>query len=434
MSGSTTSLPSYVAPSLTNVPTYSAEPQAYEQRLAWVARNGLGVDFVKQSKNGGLGLRLKGQEENAALPVYGYGAVISGRVEIADSKKGDGLVAVEIKIEGSLHLKEIAGGGTTTHKLCLSRSTLWNNSQSRPCPSSLPFSIELPSHFDYSGESYPLPPTHEAQLKGVPGFRAIIDYSVTAHIQKTGQLMSRVPLKNGNTVSTPFIYYPRSRPAVPVPSPMLSQPLSPGFADSTEWKCFESVMSAKNRRNNDILAKLWIPASRVFHMREPIPFHLSFVSSAQSLTAFLPWAPSTSSISPKRPTRLQLLRQVSVDVRNPMFDDGSKTDIWNVFSIGEATFRHTADGADFTSFSGEIRVDDNVKNGAFRAGGLFVKDCLVLSIHAPDPAKCPFADLRLVVPVRLATDSWDTEGRVHVPSSPSEEAVGQQRFGEYSEQ
>lgn len=91
---STASLPSYVANSLSHVPTYSAEPHAYEQTLAWTSRY-RGADFVKQSKGGSVSLRLKDQEENAVLPVYGYRATISGTVDLT---KPEGILSVEVKV------------------------------------------------------------------------------------------------------------------------------------------------------------------------------------------------------------------------------------------------------------------------------------------------------------------------------------------------
>ena len=42
--------------------------------------------------------------------------------------------------------------------------------------------------------------------------------------------------------------------------------------------------------------------------------------------------------------------------------------------------------------------------------GLSLKDYLVLSMTPPDPAKTPFNELRQVVPVRLTTDSWSSDG------------------------
>jgi hypothetical protein len=34
----------------------------------------------------------------------------------------------------------------------------------------------------------------------------------------------------------------------------------------------------------------------------------------------------------------------------------------------------------------------------------------VLSMTPPDPTKCPFNDMRLVVPIRLTTDPWAHDG------------------------
>ena len=92
---STTSLPSYVAPpTFARTPTYSAEPHAYEQRLALnrPAQRPAG-SFVKQSKN--VSLRLYAQEDNASLPVYGCGATVEGAVTLS---KSEGVTAVDVKV------------------------------------------------------------------------------------------------------------------------------------------------------------------------------------------------------------------------------------------------------------------------------------------------------------------------------------------------
>ena len=59
------------------------------------------------------------------------------------------------QIEGRLHLKEIAEGGTTTAKLCLTTVLLWmKDAANTVCPSSLRFSLALPSTFTYEDKSY----------------------------------------------------------------------------------------------------------------------------------------------------------------------------------------------------------------------------------------------------------------------------------------
>lgn len=90
------------------------------------------------------------------------------------------------QIEGALKLKEIAEGGTNTSSLCLDVKTLWNKDiNGGECPTVLPFSLTLPGTFWDGKASYPLPPSFEAHLSGLPGFRANIEYSVSAVVTRS---------------------------------------------------------------------------------------------------------------------------------------------------------------------------------------------------------------------------------------------------------
>lgn len=92
---STTSLPSYRAVN-PHIPSYTAEPQAYERRLAVNRlRPRPSGEYVKQSKGSGISLRLVAQDSNVSLPVYGCGSSIVGTVEIP---RPDGVTAVEVKV------------------------------------------------------------------------------------------------------------------------------------------------------------------------------------------------------------------------------------------------------------------------------------------------------------------------------------------------
>lgn len=416
---STTSLPNYIAPTFSRTPSYTAEPQEYEQRIA-LNRARPSSDFVKQNKQNGFSLRLVAQGENGLLPVYGCAATVDGYVDVI---KPDGVTAVEVKIEGSLKLKEIAEGGTTTYKLALTRTTLWSKDrQSGPCPTSIPFSLTIPTTFTDGKDTYPLPPTHQVHLSGVPGFTANVDYIVKAYVLKgkATQLLQQA-MKN-NSVSTPFVYYPRSRPGVRLPQPLVPTNVAPGLIEHPNWQCFETVMPAKSGNVTDVLVKFYIPASRVFCMTEPIPFHLTFTSSAYTLAAFLPYAPSSNPTA-RRWTRVEMLRQSTVDVRNAVIL-GTKTDIWRVTKIGESNFRRVNDGHDFIHFSGELTLDGSVRVAGFKAGGLYIKDCIVVSMAPEDIGRTPFGELRCVVPVRLCTDSYNSDGNVapeySAPSTPEE--------------
>jgi len=89
---------------------------------------------------------------------------------------------------------------------------------------------------------------------------------------------------------------------------------------------------------------------------------------------------------------------------------GTKTDIWRTEEIGEGLFKHAGDGPDWMSFYGEIHINTQVKIGGFRAGGLTLKDFIILSMMPPEPARAPFSELRQVIPIRLTTDPWSTDG------------------------
>jgi len=378
-------------------------------------------------------LRLRAQQDKIDIPVYGSGGVVEGTVELA---KTDNISTVEVKVEGRLELKEIAEGGHTDSKLCLDTVLLWIKDDNNPvCPSSLPFSLTLPTSFQYEGRTYPLPPSHSIKLKGLPGFYASIDYSVSAIINKPHSVPNIVPLVKskklginiGNTtVSTPFIYYPRTRPAVPLPSPLVRA--EGGFIERPEWKMYPSLLKANLKANaQDIHVKLYLPASRIFCASKAIPFHITFESSAYSLAAFLPFGPTTRTSGKLRATRIQLMRQSTVDVRGTVIH-GTKTDIWRVDRIGEGVFRHAGDGATWMSFSGEIELEE-VKVTGFKVAGFSVQDCILLTVTPPDATKAAFIGIREVIPARLTTDPWTEDGRgiampqpesLSVPPSPED--------------
>ena len=114
-------------------------------------------------------------------------------------------------------------------------------------------------------------------------------------------------------VSTPFIYYPRSRPLRGIPAPFL--PSVNGFEITPEWHVLECNLLSKKTIDPDIAAKLYTPALGVFCMTQPIPFYLTLESSAVSLAAFLPFSPTGSTSGPRKSMRVQLMRQTTVDVK-----------------------------------------------------------------------------------------------------------------------
>ncbi|KAF5380687.1 hypothetical protein D9757_007043 [Collybiopsis confluens] len=402
---STASLPSYyLVPLLPQTPAYTQEPLENERRLALSdrLRPRPSGTFVKQSKGGDLKLRVN--EQDGPVPAYGSGGIIDGAIDIA---KTEGISSVEIKVEGRLKVKEIAEGGTADRKVCLAAEQLWSKESRTPCPSPCAFQLSLPTSLILEGGSYTLPPTYNVKLSGLPGFTAFVEYSITAVISKS-TLPSKAlaaPLSKASflginvgamTLSTPFVYYPRTRPAVPLPVPL--QLGRDGFDLGPEWQIYESTIPSRRTSLQEIKTRLYVPASRIFCASDRIPFHLTFESSALSLASFLPLGPSGNST--KRPTQLQIMRQVTVDVRNE-FVLGTKTDIWRVDDIThEATFKHAGDGATWMSFTGEITINPSIKVMGFKVGGLTVKDCILFSMTPPDVQKSPFSELRQT-PLRI---------------------------------
>ncbi|KAF8555747.1 hypothetical protein OG21DRAFT_1483672 [Imleria badia] len=411
------SLPEYAAPpSQLLSPTYTAIPRTHEYRLALNPRlrpNQPLCSFVKQTKSGYLSLRLVDQDDQVALPVYGLGASVQGMVEI---NKTEGITSVEVQVEGILKLEELAKDGTSTHKLFSNKSMLWikDRIQDAPCPNSLRFGFPLPTTYSDGDHTYFLPPSFEAHLSGLPGFRAHVSYSVNVVVVKPNDVSNRVKStffrKDDWTVSTPFLYLPRTRPSVPIPASLVATTSSGGFAEMLSWMLFSSITMTNRRGIRDLVVKLYIPTTRIFCTRQPIPFHLSFHSNPESMRAFSPLAPLADLIAPKRQaTRIQLMRQITVDVRNAVIF-GTKADIWRVDCIGEGVFRNSGNGPDWQAFSGDIFISDEVTVGGFRASGFSVRDYLVLTMTPPDLSKSPFKELRMVVPIRLATDRWNNDG------------------------
>lgn len=416
-----TSPPSYIDPSVHRAPAYSYEPAAHEQRLALAVRGRTrpAGHFLKQSKGGSISLRLSGQEDNVALPVFVSSSTVDGTVEIV---RGEGITRVEMKMEGYLKIREIGEGGHSTIKLCQAEAVLWSKDRNRPelC-GTLPFSFRLPESFEYEDKTYPLPPTHVVKLSGFPGFTAHIDYSVSVLINKPNS--RAIPSKAmglivGTTVvNTPFIYRPLMRPQYCVPPPLVTD--SSGFVIAPGWSLFESTLPSKQPGLRHIGTKLYVPTYRTFHMQESIPFHLSLHSTAIALSTYLPLGPSSKRLDGKKPTRVQIMRQSTVDVRN-IAQVGLRQDMWRVDCIGEGAITLTADAPKWIAYNGVLPVDCNITIPGFKAAGLSVKDCILFSINPPEPTKCPFGDLRQVIPIRLATDPWRQDGSgIGRPSSNS---------------
>ncbi|KAI6113408.1 hypothetical protein EDD16DRAFT_1484130 [Pisolithus croceorrhizus] len=407
-------------------PSYVYHPvQTEEHFLAMNHRHRLLGEFIKQSKNGCATLRLSGQDGQASYPVYGLGTSVQGCIDV---HRTEGVTSVEVQIEGILKLEQVAGGGTTTYKLCWCKNILWVKDRLRglPCPNSLRFALSLPTTFSDGEKTFPLPPSYEAHLSGLPGFRAYIHYALTAQVVKPDDVPNMVKSaflrKDDWAIATPVLYRPRSRPPAAIPPPLVTHPHY-GLTETIKWKAATSTILANGcgqgiivkvccspssymRNSTSIRWQLHLPTPRIFCVQQPIPFYISFHASSVALALFKPLAPFTCpSVRKMQITRIRLMRQTSVDICNALIF-GTKSDMWTVDCIGEAAFKHIGEGSDWLAYSGEVFIANHITLGGFRAGGFSVRDCLVLTVNPTDLTTSPFKEMRMVVPIQFTTDRW----------------------------
>jgi hypothetical protein len=240
-----------------------------------------------------------------------------------------------------------------------------------------------------------LPPTYEAHLSGLPGFTANADYSVTAIASKTKSIMLGIGLtcvppvlspfspipraepqawtffyflfglpraRAHRTLTTPFIYYPRTAPARGIPPRLEPKATSPGLHITPEWRVHESPIAVRlPGLSKSIICKFYTPASHVVCMRRAIPYHITFTGPGLALTTLLTYMPSrTGAAAVRACSRIQLIRQTSVDakcvcrslhavrtstltyvqpsiIRNEYAEVGATSEMWRTRCIGDGS-------------------------------------------------------------------------------------------------
>jgi hypothetical protein len=173
-------------------------------------------------------------------------------------------------------------------------------------------------------EVQPLPPSYAARLQTMPGFDATVVFTLKAELVKTAPSQAKgLPGAGifgkafglGNpAVATELIHAPRSRPAMPPPCPLSCDLASHGFGDAPGWAHFDSSIKCRLGGGQDVNVRLHLPRGRVFCMRRPIPFHLTFSASAFALAAFMPFAPTPARLG-RSQTKITLVRHAVCNVR-----------------------------------------------------------------------------------------------------------------------
>ncbi|RDX42624.1 hypothetical protein OH76DRAFT_1410968 [Lentinus brumalis] len=276
--------------------------------------------YVRHSSR--LTLLLSGQREGACMPLYSNGETIEGVLAIA---RPSGVLALDVKVEGTIHIQEIAGTGSSTVKTIDAKIYSWDASCHGSFPPRASFRYTLPATYHHlaSGKEYPLPPTYAEELHGIPGFIVKISYAVVVNLTLLREASTLwrsvskcvcsgvdlplsgdadyVALPRTRSVRVPFRYCQRTRPLIPGPFP--SVPEKTAHRPRTLF-----VYQMRSTRGDAPVIKvhLYLPSSPVCCYQEPIPFHVSVFADEPILDRFAEYRPMPSSFLPLSSSSLNL--------------------------------------------------------------------------------------------------------------------------------
>ncbi|TBU27194.1 hypothetical protein BD311DRAFT_402452 [Dichomitus squalens] len=319
-------------PPVPALPRAAAPHAESAPNLPRLERGSTSGHYVKHSSK--LTLLLSGQREGTSIPHYSNGDTIEGILAIA---RPEGVLALDVKIEGRTYVEEVAGGGTVSVKTINDKIYSWSASNSEPFPPRASFRYTLPSTYRDSsvGKDYPLPPSYTAELYGIPGFTVKIAYAVVVNLTvlrepstlwrgvskwvcsgvpiptvggadraaNVGSDPSSSALPHACRVRVPFRYSHRTRPT-------LSPPFSRNPQRTETPQCPRTLWTFKLRgRKADvpgIKVDLYLPCSAVCCSQEPIPFHITLFADEGTLEPFAEYRPMPSSFLPLSPSSSNL--------------------------------------------------------------------------------------------------------------------------------
>ncbi|KAK0452431.1 hypothetical protein EV421DRAFT_1888171 [Armillaria borealis] len=383
-------------------PAYSLDPSDGESRIDLTPARSTDHRFTGTflKKEGNLSVVLTDQQDGCSLPSYGRKGVVNGAVFF---ERRDLVTSVQVKLEGRMDTANHEHGSQVVIFLDETR-TLWSVDPANPtaCPSSVPFSLTIPSEFQKgNNERYELPPSFTTSF---PELRVSIGYSLTIRVVE-----NRYPLvgflRGSPSLRVVFNYRPRTRPAQPI----LSNPafLSSIKTSPEEWKQSLTTINPKpNTAAAPIHCSLFIPAVQIFAISDNIPFHVQLTAPLASLRQLFP---VPAHVHGNASLQVHLVRQVSVEV------DGNVSSR-NV-GIGEGTLRPVPPLASeiqpgpeiekHMDWEGELRCQPDVEVGGFFTAGASVKDFIIASLYPP--VRSDFPHSRNGIRIRIVTDPWTDE-------------------------
>ncbi|KIJ17623.1 hypothetical protein PAXINDRAFT_129837 [Paxillus involutus ATCC 200175] len=346
---------------------------------------------------------LRDQRPGSVHPTYGRGGVVRGDLIL---KSTDDLTSVTLKLEGLLVVEKLGISVTTT--LCSKTHIMWNAAQGLPCPQTIPFTFTMPLTFDDGGRARNLPPTLQASERYEP--RGACSYSLTVELSRPRQFL---PFLRGSEaaarVKVPFIYYPRSRPHMPMlpgDLPFMTTVKS----SPEEWHQIMCTVDVSQASTLDpVQCLLFIPSVQIYALSDAIPFHLQIRGSPTSLVPFLERSKAGGVT-----VRVYLLRQTGVIMHNQdvtwsrVLGEGRMKPSQSSPSIHHTSRRHSLDeGLDSLDWDGVLRCSDSdAIVASFITSQIYVKDLIVLSIT---PRQGLQLSMNHFHPIRIVTDPWSNE-------------------------
>ncbi|KAH9847955.1 hypothetical protein C2E23DRAFT_740732 [Lenzites betulinus] len=399
-----------------------------------IPRHKAGGHYVKHSS--WVTLLLSEQEEGAEVPAYSTGQTIEGSLAVTRSS---GVLALEVKIMGTLKVEEVGGSGRYAVRLLDETVYAWTIARDQANGSAVPpnasFKYTLPAPYGDTKTKRPLPPSYSVRLDGIPGFRVEVAYAV---VVKLTRVREAATLWRGTTnMRVPFKYTHRTRPAHPGPFPS-----NPQRTDDAPRTLFEFRMHPRRSGGTPIDVHVYLPASQVCSAQGPIPFCVALHGDELALApfadyrppaaaSFLSLAPSqsdagsgstsssgtsmfglgapaawVSSLGPKWhtqhrcPVRIQVQRMTVVDTRCSHMH----TAHW----VGQGVVHRASSSANSVVWSGAVIIPPSAARlgGGFEVDGVKVMDSLVVAIESPPGARPGYFPFSESIPLRLTSDSY----------------------------
>ncbi|KAF8491182.1 hypothetical protein F5888DRAFT_1620287 [Russula emetica] len=322
-----------------------------------------GCPYVKHGS--GITVILSGHKAGTSLPLYPSGSSISGVVVLS---KLESIESLDVKLEGSISVREIQAGFRNNTVFSSDRLMSWN-ATSTNLPDEFSFRHVVPT---FSPDGRLLPPTFDSRVTGIPGFRVSVKWAISVTVTRTR--------------SNPLSLFRRTTRCIYLPHSQIT-PMTKAIP-------FRIVLSAP-----DAYLKPFITT----------PSHCSFLTMGGETT---PATDPTDEL-----VSVRLVRRIGADPRET-----------GVVVVGELTTSCTRRGAQLAegalgkaeighgmiSWWGEVRVrPGSVSAGGFDADGLVVRDELVLTLNARGVQTHAFP-FRQAVPIRLTTDLPGTSEAVLV--------------------